>query len=126
MVARSRSDAGSPRAARSLSSASRLPSTIPSALSSTIPSALPSALPRSSKNCRKRRAARVSGSVQEAAERVAANAPVAWAALALELGYHDQAHLIRDFRAQIGFTPATYARRCAAASLPREREAVRS
>jgi hypothetical protein len=42
---------------------------------------------------------------------------VAWAALALELGYHDQAHLIRDFKAQVGFTPAAYAERCAA-SLP--------
>jgi hypothetical protein len=25
----------------------------------------------------------------------------------------DQAHFIRDFRAQVGFTPAAYARRCA-------------
>ena len=53
--------------------------------------------------------------VHEAAERVAAGAPVVWAALAVELGYHDQAHLIRDFKAQIGFTPAVYAERCAAA-----------
>ena len=53
--------------------------------------------------------------VHEAAERVAAGAPVVWAALALELGYHDQAHLIRDFKAQMGFTPAAYAERCAAA-----------
>ncbi len=55
--------------------------------------------------------------VQEAAERVASGAPVAWAALALELGYHDQAHLIHDFKAQIGFTPAAYAKRCAASQL---------
>jgi transcriptional regulator GlxA family with amidase domain len=53
--------------------------------------------------------------VQEAAERVASGAPVVWADLALELGYHDQAHLIHDFKAQIGFTPAVYAARCAAA-----------
>lgn len=53
--------------------------------------------------------------VQEAAERVASGEPVAWAALAAELGYHDQAHLIRDFKAQVGFTPAAYAERCAAA-----------
>lgn len=38
---------------------------------------------------------------------------VDWAAIAQDLGYHDQAHLIRDFRAQIGSTPAAYARRCA-------------
>jgi AraC-like DNA-binding protein len=50
--------------------------------------------------------------VQEAAERVASGAPVAWAALAAELGYHDQSHFIHDFKAQIGFTPAVYARRC--------------
>ena len=56
--------------------------------------------------------------VQEAAERVASGAAVTWAALALELGYHDQAHLIRDFKAQIGFTPAAYAKRCAAAASP--------
>ena len=51
--------------------------------------------------------------VQEAADRVARGADVDWAATAQDLGYHDQAHLIRDFRAQIGFTPAVYARRCA-------------
>jgi AraC-like DNA-binding protein len=33
-----------------------------------------------------------------------------WAALALELGYADQAHLIRDFRKLVGRTPAQYAR----------------
>jgi AraC-like DNA-binding protein len=54
--------------------------------------------------------------VQEAAERVAAGAIVPWSALAQELGYHDQAHLIRDFKAQIGFTPAVYADRCAKAA----------
>jgi len=37
-----------------------------------------------------------------------------WAGLAVDLGYHDQAHLIRDFKAQVGFTPAVYAARCAA------------
>ncbi|WP_394842921.1 helix-turn-helix domain-containing protein [Pendulispora brunnea] len=50
--------------------------------------------------------------VQEAADRVARGGHVDWAAVAQELGYHDQAHLIRDFRAQIGFTPSIYARRC--------------
>lgn len=52
--------------------------------------------------------------VQEAAERVAAGLRVPWARTAQELGYYDQAHLIRDFRAQIGFTPEAYARRCRA------------
>jgi AraC-like DNA-binding protein len=52
--------------------------------------------------------------VQEAAERVARGEKVAWTAVAAELGYADQAHLIRDFKAQIGCTPAEYARRCAA------------
>jgi len=53
--------------------------------------------------------------VQEAAERVARGERVDWAATAQELGYHDQSHLIRDFRAQVGETPAAYARRCATA-----------
>jgi transcriptional regulator GlxA family with amidase domain len=54
--------------------------------------------------------------VQEAADRVAAGQPVDWAALAVDLGYHDQAHLIHEFKAQVGFTPAVYAERCAAAA----------
>jgi AraC-like DNA-binding protein len=53
--------------------------------------------------------------VQEAAERVARGEHVDWAAAAQDLGYHDQSHLIRDFREQIGSTPAAYARRCEAA-----------
>lgn len=50
--------------------------------------------------------------VQDAAERVARGERVDWAAVAQELGYHDQAHLIRDFRAQVGATPAAYAKLC--------------
>jgi len=34
-----------------------------------------------------------------------------WARLAAELGYCDQAHLIRAFKAAIGMTPAEYVRR---------------
>lgn len=52
--------------------------------------------------------------VQEAAERVARGEHVDWAGAAQDLGYHDQAHLIHDFRSQIGWTPAAYARRCEA------------
>ncbi len=46
----------------------------------------------------------------EAAERVRDGADVDWAQVAAELGYSDQAHLIRDFAAAIGTTPERYAR----------------
>jgi AraC-like DNA-binding protein len=46
----------------------------------------------------------------EAAEAVRDGASVDWAGLAVRLGYSDQAHLIRDFRAAVGQTPAAYAR----------------
>jgi AraC-like DNA-binding protein len=45
----------------------------------------------------------------EAAETVREGKPVSWAEIAAALGYADQAHLIRDFRAAIGQTPAAYA-----------------
>lgn len=48
--------------------------------------------------------------LHEAAERIAASAGQDWAELALELGYADQAHFIRDFRRFVGSTPAAYAR----------------
>jgi len=60
--------------------------------------------------------------VQEAAERMARGERIDLAATAQELGYHDQAHLTHDFRAQVGFTPAAYARRCAASLRRRARE----
>lgn len=46
----------------------------------------------------------------DAAEVVRDGAAVDWADLAVGLGYSDQAHLIRDFRAAVGQTPAAYAR----------------
>jgi AraC-like DNA-binding protein len=45
----------------------------------------------------------------EAAETVRAGAPVSWAQVAADLGYADQAHLITEFRAATGQTPAAYA-----------------
>jgi AraC-like DNA-binding protein len=49
--------------------------------------------------------------LHEAAERVAAGGPIDWAALALDLGYADQAHFIRDFKRIVGKTPAEYAKK---------------
>jgi len=48
--------------------------------------------------------------LHEAAERLAAGGPIDWAALALDLGYADQAHFIRDFKRIVGKTPADYSR----------------
>jgi AraC-like DNA-binding protein len=45
----------------------------------------------------------------EVAETVREGSPVAWAQVAADLGYADQAHLITDFRAATGQTPAAYA-----------------
>ena len=52
----------------------------------------------------------------DAAERVHAGQEVGWADLASELGYSDQAHLVRDFTAAVGTPPATYAKSVDAAS----------
>ena len=52
--------------------------------------------------------------VHEAAERVARGEVTDWSALACEVGYFDQAHFIREFKAQTGRTPGEYAALCAA------------
>jgi AraC-like DNA-binding protein len=44
------------------------------------------------------------------AARVAAEESIDWADLAVELGFADQAHLIRAFTATVGTSPAAYAR----------------
>jgi AraC-like DNA-binding protein len=50
--------------------------------------------------------------IYEAAERARQGADLDWAALAAELGYSDQAHLIRDFSSALGSPPDRYARAC--------------
>jgi AraC-like DNA-binding protein len=47
--------------------------------------------------------------LHEAALRADAGEPVDWAALAVDLGYADQAHLTRDFTTTIGAPPSRYA-----------------
>ena len=52
--------------------------------------------------------------LQDAAARAAGAEPVDWAALAVELGFADQAHLTRAFTATIGVPPAVYTRQARA------------
>ena len=47
--------------------------------------------------------------LHEVAGRAASGESVDWAALAVELGYSDQPHLIREFTAVVGESPAKYA-----------------
>jgi AraC-like DNA-binding protein len=50
--------------------------------------------------------------ILEAAEQARVHGvELSWADLAAELGYSDQAHLVRDFRTHLGTTPAAYAAR---------------
>jgi AraC-like DNA-binding protein len=46
--------------------------------------------------------------LQEVAEQLSSGEVEDWARMALELGYFDQAHFIKDFKALIGRTPADY------------------
>ncbi|GGZ15277.1 helix-turn-helix domain-containing protein [Streptomyces poonensis] len=47
--------------------------------------------------------------IHEALERAETDRAVDWAALAVDLGYADQAHLVRDFTATVGVPPTAYA-----------------
>jgi AraC-like DNA-binding protein len=47
--------------------------------------------------------------LHEAAEQAASGAVVDWPKLAVELGYFDQAHFIKEFKAIVGKSPAEYA-----------------
>jgi len=57
--------------------------------------------------------------IHDAAERCRDGATLDWAALAQELGYFDQAHFSRDFKAQLGRSPTDYARACREAATTR-------
>ena len=64
--------------------------------------------------------------LQEAAERMAGATDPDWAQTALELGYTDQAHFIRDFKKLIGKSPADYYRSLLATSATPPRSALLS
>ena len=49
--------------------------------------------------------------LREVTERMAAGTPINWAALAADLGFADQAHLVRDFTGIFGESPARYQQR---------------
>jgi AraC-like DNA-binding protein len=49
--------------------------------------------------------------MHEALARMDKGGAVDWVSLALELGYFDQAHFIRDFKSLVGCSPAQYTRR---------------
>jgi AraC-like DNA-binding protein len=46
--------------------------------------------------------------LHEAIAQVQTGKPLNWATLALELGYFDQAHFVRDFRQLVGMAPSEY------------------
>ncbi|WP_314173530.1 helix-turn-helix domain-containing protein [Streptomyces winkii] len=48
--------------------------------------------------------------IHEALEQAAGDPGIDWARLAGELGYSDQAHLVRDFTSTVGLPPTEYAR----------------
>lgn len=48
------------------------------------------------------------GRVIERVRRMASDEPINWSALALELGYYDQSHLVDEFREMTGVTPTSW------------------
>lgn len=48
--------------------------------------------------------------LQEAAERIEQDESARWTELAIQLGYFDQAHFIKDFKSVLGQSPAAYKR----------------
>ena len=46
--------------------------------------------------------------IHEAVEQISSHPPTDWTELALELGYYDHAHFIRDFRLIVGRSPTQY------------------
>lgn len=50
--------------------------------------------------------------LQEAAERLEQEDSADWADLAMQLGYFDQAHFIKDFKSVIGQSPVAYKKSC--------------
>ncbi len=48
--------------------------------------------------------------LHEVAQRLAKDTTMDWSELALDLGYCDQAHFIKDFKAMLGKSPAEYAK----------------
>jgi AraC-like DNA-binding protein len=50
--------------------------------------------------------------LHEAAARLAEGTDTSWADVAVDLGYFDQSHFIRDFTREIGMTPVAYAEAC--------------
>ena len=53
--------------------------------------------------------------IHQAIERIAIDPEPNWTALALDLGYYDHAHFIRDFRLIVGRSPTEHAREAATA-----------
>jgi AraC-like DNA-binding protein len=56
--------------------------------------------------------------LHEAAARLAEGTGGTWAEVAVELGYFDQSHFIRDFTRAVGMTPVAYADACARGQAP--------